>query len=111
MDTFNIYQQGDRELMYWAKLVKIVALSKISPFKITLFNDADNLPCYADFGSKIITQYNLNPEKDGSYFDIAVMPQGGHKNKERWFDDENWQASKSQSFSFDADSLFNMYNT
>jgi len=90
-----------QDLLYWAKLLKVTALSKISPFKTTLFVDADNIPCHANFGERILQKYKLEHGNEGEGFDIAAIPVNGAENynpnqRGHWLDKAKWQESRSR---------------
>jgi hypothetical protein len=46
------YEQS-KDLLYWAKAVKVTALAHGSPFATTIFLDSDNIPCHANYGKQI----------------------------------------------------------
>ena len=48
----DVYGQ-DKNILYWAKSVKVTALAHGSPFATTIFLDSDNIPCKADYGKQI----------------------------------------------------------
>ena len=43
----------DRDIIYWAKSVKVTALALGSPFATTIFMDSDNTPCSANYVKQI----------------------------------------------------------
>lgn len=90
-----------KDSLFWAKAVKVTAISNISPFETTLFIDAGIVPCRSDFGQKILHKYNLNRGEYGEIFDIAAIPQPVAKRHEpnqigHWLDEAKLSALKSR---------------
>lgn len=79
-----------RSVLFWSKSIKVTAMAMVSPFKVTIFNDSDNIPVHADYDQQMWRHYHMRllpggqaepaPAGEGSAtagggpFDIAAIP-------------------------------------
>ena len=65
----------DEGILYWSKMIKVTAMARVSPFKMTIFTDMDNIPCHADFARRLLGTYGLRGEVAGGRgMDIGTLP-------------------------------------
>ena len=106
------YKQQN-SVLFWSKAIKVTAMAMVSPFKVTIFNDSDNIPLHANYDQQMLRQYHIRllpggqagtapaggtATAGGGPFDIATIPffKGGeHRTHdptrfEAWLDTKNW---------------------
>ena len=75
MGNFKRPYAQEEGILYWSKMIKVTAMARVSPFKMTIFNDMDNIPCHADFARLLLRTYGLGGKVAGGQgMDIATLP-------------------------------------